>query len=155
MNSPKNPAPRKRILLVEDEPLIAVAMESTLRELGFEVVATATRIASALEAVSRETIDCAILDVRLGSQRIDPVADALAARGCPFFFMTGYGNPDVPSRHAARAVLQKPFRIDQLLEALQTEFGLASRFEAGSSGQRDRLAKPHPSSAIPASGPGL
>src|SRR3984893_653033 len=104
-------ASKKRLLLVEDEPLIVVALESTLSELGFDVVAIATRISSAMEAVGRETIDCAILDVNLGSQRIDAVADALAARGCPFFFMTGYGTSDLPSSHAGRVVvLQKPFR---------------------------------------------
>jgi DNA-binding NtrC family response regulator len=152
-------ASRKRVLLVEDEPLIAVALESTLSELGFNVVATASRISSALEAVSRETFDCAILDVSLGSHRIDCVADALAARGCPFFFMTGYGTSDVPSRHAARAVLQKPFKLEQLLAALHTEFGLAGDgqrgFEAGSSANRNRHVKAHPTSGVPIPSPGL
>jgi len=155
----EGPVSKKRVLLVEDEPLIAVALESTLSELGFDVVATATRISSALEAVGRETIDCAILDVNLGSQRIDAVADALAARGCPFFFMTGYGTSDLPSSHAGRVVLQKPFRLEQLLEALRTEFGLAADgylgFEEESSQCRDRLAKARHSSGVPTSSPGL
>jgi DNA-binding response OmpR family regulator len=150
------PQPRKRVLLVEDEPLIAVALETTLRELGFDVVATATHVSSALAAVSRETIDCAILDVSLGSQRIDAVADALAARGCPFFFMTGYGVSDLPAGHAARVMLQKPFRLEQLVAALHTEFGLAGegprRFEAGSSPTRERPPKPRPLSSIPTPG---
>src|SRR5262249_47588106 len=147
---------RKRVLLVEDEPLIAVALETTLRELGFEVVATATQVSSALEAISRETVDCAILDISLGSQRIDAVADVLAARGCPFFFMTGYGVSDLPAGHSARAMLQKPFRLDQLVAALHTEFGMAGeslrRFEAGSSLNRERPAKPRPLSSIPTPG---
>jgi DNA-binding response OmpR family regulator len=159
VSSPECPVPRKRLLLVEDEPVIAFALESTLRELGFELAATATRVSSALEAVDREIFDYAILDVSLGSQRVDSVADVLAARGRPFFFMTGYGTGDVPPRHAARAVLQKPFRLDQLVAALRTEFGLAGdgprKVEAGSSPHRERPAKPCPSSAIPAPGPAL
>lgn len=146
LSNPEGQASRKRVLLVEDEPLIALALESTLSELGFDVVATATRISSALEAAGRETIDCAILDVNLGSQRVDAVADALAERGCPFFFMTGYGTSDLPSRHTARAVLQKPFRLEQLLEALRTEFGSAGdeqrEFEAATSAHRDRQVMP-------------
>jgi len=153
VSSPECAAPRKRLLLVEDEPVIAFALESTLRELGFELVTTATRVSSALEAIDRETFDYAILDVSLGSQRIDAVADALAARGCPFFFMTGYETGDVPSGHAARAVLQKPFRLKQLLAALSTEFGFAA--EAGLPPHGERPAKPSPSSAIPAPGPAL
>jgi DNA-binding response OmpR family regulator len=157
VSKPEGPASRNRVLLVEDEPLIALALESTLSELGFDVVATATRISSALEAAGRETIDCAILDVNLGSQRVDAVADALAARGCPFFFMTGYGTSDLPSRHAARAVLQKPFRLEQLLATLRTEFGFANDeprgYEAGSSAHRNRQVKVRPSSSVPTPGP--
>ena len=156
VSKPEGPAARKRVLLVEDEPLIALALESTLSELGFDVVATATRISSALKAAGRETIDCAILDVNLGSQRVDAVADTLAARGCPFFFMTGYATSDLPSRHAARAVLQKPFRLEQLLATLRTEFGFAGDgprgYEAGSSAHRNRQVKARPSSGIPTPG---
>jgi DNA-binding response OmpR family regulator len=154
----ENSAPKKRVLLVEDEPLISVALESTLSELGFDVVATATRISSALEAVGRETIDCAILDVNLGAQRIDAVADALAARRCPFFFMTGYGTSDVPPGHAGRVVLQKPFRLEQFLAALRTEFGFAGDppgFEQDSSSYRDPHATARHSSGVPTSSPGL
>ncbi|HMF07453.1 MAG TPA: response regulator [Methylocella sp.] len=156
-SNPKSPASRPRILLVEDEPVIALALESTLRELGFDVVATAARISSALEAARRQTIDYAILDVNLGAQRVDAVADVLAARGCPFFFMTGYGTSDLPPRHADRAVLQKPFRLEQLFAVLRAEFGLlgdgSGESEEDSPAYRNRRVKPRPPSGVPTSGP--
>jgi len=147
---------KKRILLVEDEPLIAVALESTLIELGFDIVASVAGISSALQVIGREPVECAILDVNLGSQRVDAVADALAARNCPFIFMTGYAASDVPIRHSGRAVLQKPFRFDQLVAALHAEFGSAAgtsqRPRIDSSSYRDRPAKAHGAPSIPASG---
>src|SRR6516165_2641503 len=95
---------KRRVLLVEDEPLIAIALESTLKELGFDIVASTTGISSALQVIGREVVDCAILDVNLGSQRVDAVADALAARNCSFIFMTGYATSDVPPGHKGRTV---------------------------------------------------
>jgi DNA-binding response OmpR family regulator len=114
---------RQRILIVEDEPFIALALEAMLLELGFDVAGSAAHVSATLELIGRERIDGAILDVNLGSQRIDPIADILAARACPFFFMTGYDISGVPARHAGRAVLQKPFGLEQLLPVLRTEFG--------------------------------
>jgi DNA-binding response OmpR family regulator len=114
---------RQRILIVEDEPFIALALEAMLLELGFDVAGSAAQVSAALELIGRERIDGAILDVNLGSQRIDPVADILAARTCPFFFTTGYGISGLPARHAGRAVLQKPFGLEQLFTVLRAEFG--------------------------------
>ncbi|MGH6800593.1 MAG: response regulator [Methylocella sp.] len=117
-------APKKqRILIVEDEPFIVLALESMLLELGFDVAGSAAQVSAALELIGREQIDGAILDVNLGLQRIDPVADLLAARACPFFFTTGYGISGLPARHAGRAVLQKPFGLEQLFTLLRAEFG--------------------------------
>lgn len=122
---------RQRILVVEDEPLIALALESMLSELGFEVAGPAGAISTALEVIGSERIDGAILDVNLGSHRIDTVADVLAARACPFVFMTGYGIPELPARHAGRPVLQKPFRFEELLTALRREFGIPAGGRCG------------------------
>jgi DNA-binding response OmpR family regulator len=118
---------RQRILIVEDESLIAVALESMLSEIGYDVVGTVAQVSPALEVIGREQIDGAILDVNLGSQRVDAIADVLAARACPFVFMTGYDVSEVPARHAGHAVLQKPFRLEKLLSALQREFGSDAR----------------------------
>jgi CheY-like chemotaxis protein len=70
-------------------------------------------------------IDAALLDVNIGSQKIDPVADLLAARACPFVFTTGYGRAGVPAAHNTRAVVQKPFRLEEIAAALQSEMSAA------------------------------
>jgi hypothetical protein len=91
--------------------------------LGYDVAGSAGQVSAARELISRERIDGAILDVNLGSERVDPVADILAARACPFFFTTGYGISGLPARHAGCAVLQKPFGLEQLFTVLRAEFG--------------------------------
>jgi CheY-like chemotaxis protein len=121
--APEASPKRQRILIVEDEPFITLALEGMLPDLGFDVAGSAAKVSAALELIGRERIDCAILDVNLGLQRIDPVADVLAARGCPFIFTTGYSVPGLPARHAGRAVLQKPFGVTQLALLLRAEFG--------------------------------
>lgn len=120
--SPKRP----RILIVEDEPFITLALEAMLPELGFDVAGSAAQVSTALALIDREQIDGAILDVNLGLHRIDPVADRLAARACPFIFTTGYSISGLPARHAGRAVLQKPFGVEQLATLLRREFGSAA-----------------------------
>lgn len=113
---------RPRILIVEDEPFITLALEAMLPELGYDVAGSAAQVSTALDLIGRERIDGAILDVNLGLLRIDPVADLLAERGCPFIFTTGYSISGVPVRHAGRAVLQKPFGFEQLAALLRAEF---------------------------------
>lgn len=115
----------RRILVVEDEPFIALTLEEMLTELGCVVAGLASHVGEALALIARETIDGAVLDVNLGSQKIDPVADALAAKDKPFVFTTGYGRSGVPEPHNHRGVVQKPFRLDDLAQALSLEFGLA------------------------------
>jgi len=78
-----------RILIVEDEPLIALMLTDMLAELGFNVAASVAQVAEALAFLANEKVDIALLDVNIGAQKIDPVADLLAARGTPFIFTTG------------------------------------------------------------------
>lgn len=110
---------KPRILVVEDEPFIALTLEDMLEELGFAHAGTVSQVNEAIDLIGRESIDCALLDVNLGSEKIDPVADLLASRGCPFIFTTGYGRSGIPNAHAARPVLQKPFRMDDLANILR------------------------------------
>jgi DNA-binding response OmpR family regulator len=147
---------RQRILVVEDEQLIALALEGVLSDIGFDVIDSVTQVSAALDVIARERIDGAILDVNLGSHRVDPVADVLAARACPFLFMTGYDISELPAGHAGCAVLQKPFRMEQLLMALRTEFGFpADRrcgFDANSRLRGDRHPSAADSSGVPTPG---
>jgi two-component sensor histidine kinase/DNA-binding response OmpR family regulator len=97
-----------RILIAEDEALVAMMMGDVLADLGFCVVGPIGTAGEALDAASRGQVDAAILDVNLGGELIYPVADALAARGVPFAFVTGYGVESIDNRFAHVPVLQKP-----------------------------------------------
>jgi CheY-like chemotaxis protein len=105
-----------RVLLVEDEIMIALLVEEILAEFGHTVVGPASRIDRALELVASEAIDVAILDVNIDGKEVYPVAEALAARGIPFMFVSGYGT--LPERFRDRPRLTKPFRQRALLELL-------------------------------------
>ena len=109
-----------RVLIVEDEALVSMLLEDMLADHGCEVAASASRIAQALELVADLglVVDAAILDVNLGGEPIFPVADALAARGVPFAFATGYGAGGLPDSWRDRPTLQKPFSHDEVGRAL-------------------------------------
>ncbi len=109
-----------RILLVEDETLVAMLLEDMIAELGGTVVASASRVAGALEAVETtgNGVDLAVLDVNLGGEEAFPVAQALADRGVPFAFSTGYGSSGLPDAWRSRPTLQKPFTQDQVTAVL-------------------------------------
>jgi CheY-like chemotaxis protein len=95
-------------------------MEDMLAELGHAVVGPVARLTKALEIARHEPIDAAILDVNINGEEAYPIAEALAARGIPFFFSTGYGRGSLPAAYRDRPFLQKPFR-QQDLERLFTE----------------------------------
>jgi len=91
-----------------------------LTELGHEVVTIAPRVSAALAAVETESFDLAVLDVRLYGESVDPVAEALTAKGIPFVFATGYGRDGVAEPYRNRPVLQKPFSKDDLGRAIDS-----------------------------------
>ena len=109
-----------RVLVVEDEALVSMLLEDMLADHGCEVAATASRIAQALDMVADDNLsfDAAILDVNLGGEPIFPVAEALAARGAPFVFATGYGAGGLPETWRSRPTLQKPFSHEDVGKAL-------------------------------------
>jgi CheY-like chemotaxis protein len=107
-----------RFLVAEDEALVSILIEDMLAELGCSVAGAATNVSSALELARSGRIDGAILDVNLGGQSIDPVAEELAQREVPFLFVTGYGAAGVPDQFAGAPVLQKPFQLPMLKKAL-------------------------------------
>ncbi len=120
---PQKSSLKPRILIVEDEALIAVMLSDMLVELGYDVAASASHISQAKDFLTAEKVDIALLDVNLGNEKIDTVADLLAERACPFIFTTGYGQAGLPAAHASRSVLQKPFNIGDLDAALRKELG--------------------------------
>jgi len=108
-----------RILLVEDEPLIAMMLEDVLETLGHSVAAVCDSVAGALARLGDGGIDAAILDVNLrGGEQSWPVADALADRGIPFVLASGGGKGDRPARHMGVPALPKPFGMADVQRAL-------------------------------------
>jgi CheY-like chemotaxis protein len=107
-----------RVLVVEDEAAISLLLEDMLLDFGCEVVGPAARLAAALEAVERETLDLAILDVNVAGEPIYPVAEALLRRQVPFVFSTGYGSAGIKDTYRDRPVLQKPFAQHDLKQKL-------------------------------------
>jgi CheY-like chemotaxis protein len=101
---------RSRVLLVEDEAMIAMLMEDMLSELECDVVATVGELQEALAIAGTGAFDLAFLDVNLRGSPVYPVAAALRARGIPFVFVTGYGTSGVDPAHPDAPVLQKPFQ---------------------------------------------
>ncbi|HEX2117347.1 MAG TPA: response regulator [Alphaproteobacteria bacterium] len=107
-----------RILLVEDEAMVAMIIEDTLRDLGCEVVGPIASIERAREAAISERVDGAFLDVNLRGELVYPVAEVLAARNVPFAFVTGYGESGIDPRFRGAPVLAKPFlpeTVEQLV----------------------------------------
>jgi len=109
-----------RILVVEDEMLVAALLEDRLEALGCHVVGPAAGVAEALQLLGAEQVDAAVLDVNLGGEMVFPVADALVERGIPFIFATAYGAAGVADRHSRRTVLDKPYQDRALEHALQS-----------------------------------
>ena len=107
-----------RILLVEDEPILAISLQDIVEALGHRVIGPAMRIAAALELLETEAFDAAILDVNMGDGDSYEVAERLRGRGIPFLFATGYGREGIAAGYDGTAVLQKPYRETQVAEAL-------------------------------------
>jgi DNA-binding response OmpR family regulator len=109
--------PPHRILIVEDEPLIAMMLEDYLEMLGKELVGSCDTIQSALATIEDEHPDAVILDINLsGGEKSWPVADALAAKGIPFVLSSG--GEEVGDGHADRPRLAKPYTMDGVEKAL-------------------------------------
>jgi CheY-like chemotaxis protein len=115
----------RRILVVEDEMMIAMLVEDMLSELGCSVVGPAHALDTALDLARTEIgLDAALLDVNLGGQPVFAVADALRAKGVPAIFSTGYGDAGLREVDRGSPVLQKPFRAGDLARALNQALGV-------------------------------
>ena len=112
------PSPR-RILLVEDEGLVALMLEDMLEDMGYDVAYSAASVSQAVAWIEAGgEADAALLDVNLGGEPVFPVAEALRARGVPFAFTTGYGETRDP-RFKEAILLGKPIRLERLVATLE------------------------------------
>jgi CheY-like chemotaxis protein len=109
---------RHRILIVEDDPIIAMMLEDAVRGLGLEPIGPIFSVAGALELLNGHDVSAAVLDCNLGDEYVWPVTDRLAAIHVPFLFSTGYGRPGIPERFGGRSVLSKPFSMTAFTDAL-------------------------------------
>jgi CheY-like chemotaxis protein len=109
-----------RILIIEDESMVAMLMEDMLHDLGCTVVGMVARFDDALkQATSGPAFDIALLDVNLNGKQTFPIAEVLAARGARFIFATGYGEAILPQSLQGGPILQKPFEQEALERALR------------------------------------
>jgi len=109
-----------RILLVEDERVLALGVADLLGDLGAIVLGPVATVADALALIDQvPELDAALLDINLGDDVAYPVADALAARGTPFVFASANARNVLPARFANASLCQKPFSINELSRTLQ------------------------------------
>lgn len=107
-----------RILLIEDEPIVAMLAEELLEVIGCTVVATAASVADAKAAIASHIFDLAMVDIHLGDEDGLVAADALKARRIPYLVTTGYDTRDSAHIHAAAPILTKPYGLAELERAL-------------------------------------
>lgn len=112
-----------RVMVVEDDLLIALDFEQTLKRLGYDVVGPVSHVAESLKIIEREPLDAVVLDANLGGQSAAPLADRLRAVGIPFVVATGYGQGPDFSIGNGTPVLTKPVADHDLRRALQTLLG--------------------------------
>jgi CheY-like chemotaxis protein len=97
---------------------VAMVLENIIEDMGASLVGPAASVAKALQLVEAGGFNGALLDVNLRGERVDAVADALAAKGIPFVFTTGHGIEGIPSAHRHQPMLSKPFRDFDITDAL-------------------------------------
>jgi len=116
----------RRVLIVEDESLVAMLLETILEDMGCVPVGPAATVDEGLQLVADPTpIDAALLDVNVAGRQVFPIAEALKARGVPFVFSTGYGEGGLPDEWRGQPTLQKPFTESAVRDALMKAMGLA------------------------------
>ncbi len=106
---------RQCILVVEDEPLIAILIEDVLIEAGYDVAGPVSRVDAAIKLLETRTVNAAILDVNLGDHDTYPVAETLRTKAIPFLFSTGYSELGIREDFAGTQTIRKPFNEADLL----------------------------------------
>ena len=120
LNLAVDPAEPARVIIVEDEPLVAENLRDDLVEAGFEVVGVAPRVESALKLIEGTGFDVAIIDANLAGTSAAPAAAALSARGLPFMVLSGYAREQLQREFSEAVYIQKPYRVRKLIDALNS-----------------------------------
>lgn len=123
-----------RVLVVEDETMIAVFIEDVLTALGCEVVGPTGKLETALQLASEEGLDAAILDVTIRGGRVYPVAERLLERAIPFVLASGYDDWALPESLRDQPRLAKPFTTAELEDHIRSLRGEAARRKSAKAG---------------------
>lgn len=116
----------RRVLIVEDESLVAMLLETILEDMGCVPVGPAATVDEGLQLVGGgDPLDAALLDVNVAGRQVFPIAEALKTAGVPFVFSTGYGEGGLPDEWRGQSTLQKPFTEAAVRDALMKAMGLA------------------------------
>jgi CheY-like chemotaxis protein len=118
----EGPVAPRRILVVEDAPVIAMALQDMLEDLGHEVVGPIGNMAVALEMAAAEALDAAVIDINIRGGKIYPVARSLDARGIPFLLVSGYADRSLPPDLIDRPRLEKPYTKEAIERQLRLLF---------------------------------
>ncbi len=125
---PKAAVPGLRVLVVEDEFMIAMLIEETLQDHDYAVIGPFNSLDQALDAVAGDLPDAALLDVNLRGEKVYPLAELLHRSGVPFVLLSGYGSDAIPADRPDWQACSKPFNPKELINALAQQ--IASRSEA-------------------------
>jgi len=109
----------RRILIVEDSPVVGPFTADLLEELGCKVVGPAPNMAVGRALIDSEKIDAALMDVHIRGERVFALCETLAAKGVPFVLTSGYADWNMPERWRDRPRLQKPYTLAEVEEALR------------------------------------
>ncbi len=109
----------KRILIVEDSPVVGPFTADLLQELGCTAIGPAPNLAVGRQLIESEKIDAALVDVHIRGERVFPLCEVLAARNVPFVLTSGYADWNMPEKWQTRSRLQKPYTLAEVENALK------------------------------------
>jgi len=112
----------RRILIIEDSPVVAPFTVEVLEELGCEVAGIAPNLASAREYIEKADFDAALVDIHIRGERVFNLCDILEARGIPFVLTSGYAASETPDKWQGVPRLQKPYTFEQVQRVLEDLF---------------------------------
>ena len=118
----ERPLKGRRILVIEDSPVVAPFTAEVLEELGCEVVGPAPNMAVARELIEAGGFDAAMMDVHIRGERVFPLCETLSAISVPFLLTSGYADWSIPEKWEDAPRLQKPYTLDNVRDALEKLF---------------------------------